>query len=126
MTIDNEQLSMKGIPCGDDSKLDAKIRDIQQISRIIAKWNHIHPEGIPQLSIVNSKRLPEIHSSLRLCTCQPASTSAFTTPRVLFSLWSSSSSGSFRSMVSAEMVTTAVPLVGTMELMVMMLAFASA
>ena len=126
MTIDNEQLTMKGIPCGDDSKLDAKIRDIQQISRIIAKWNQIHPEGIPQLSIVNSKRLPEIHSSLRLCTCQPASTSAFTTPRVLFILWSSSSSGSFRSMVSAEMVTTAVPLVGTMELMVMILAFASA
>ena len=126
MTIDNEQLTMKGIPCGDDSKLDAKIRDIQQISRIIAKWNQIHPEGIPQLSIVNSKRLPEVHSSLRLCTCQPASTSAFTTPRVLFSLWSSSSSGSFRSMVSAEMVTTAVPLVGTMELMVMILAFASA
>ena len=126
-------MTMKGIPCGDDSKLDAKIRDIQQISRIIAKWNQIHPEGIPQLSIVNcqlsivnSKRLPEIHSSLRLCTCQPASTSAFTTPRVLFILWSSSSSGSFRSMVSAEMVTTAVPLVGTMELMVMILAFASA
>ena len=126
MTIDNERN-----PLGGGFKIRCKntgyTTDIENYCKMESNSSRRDTAIVNcQLSIVNSKRLPEIHSSLRLCTCQPASTSAFTTPRVLFILWSSSSSGSFRSMVSAEMVTTAVPLVGTMELMVMILAFASA
>ena len=49
-----------------------------------------------------------------------------TTPRVALSWAIKSSMEMVKSRVEAEMVMTAVPLVGTMELMVMMLAWASA